>query len=127
MQCQTHREIDYKVCFGALSDLKTEPKVLTRLLDNLTFRDAPKEIAFTLKDSNSLVIYNNAVTTVGQLLNKRREMDPTSVVNYHKLNEIPADGDGPSFTLTNSHTIVFAMANPMAMDEGEGHTTQQKH
>jgi hypothetical protein len=93
----------------------------------LLVRDARKEIPFTLKDADSLVIFNNTVTTVGQLLNKRREMDPTCALNYHKITDKPAGGVGPSFTLTNSHSIVFAMANPMAMDEGEGHTTQQKH
>ena len=90
-------------------------------------RDTRKEIPFTLKDADSLVIFNNTVTTVGQLLNKRRDVDPMCVLNYHKITDKPAGGVGPSFTLTNSHSVVFAMANPMAMAEGDGHTTQQKH
>ena len=41
MQCQTSQETVSKICFGALSDFKTDPEILTRLPANPTIRAPP--------------------------------------------------------------------------------------
>jgi hypothetical protein len=78
------------------------------------------------KDANSLVIYNNTVTTVGELVLKQRELQPDCSVNYHTLKEVVVGDGGPAFTFEQANFVVFVPANQQALSEAEGGGGQQE-
>jgi hypothetical protein len=81
-----------------------------------------KEVPFLLESSTSEVIFNGELTTVGAVLQKKMETDPTAFIAYHKVVEEPGKDD---FKLTQTASVVFVPKNKVNIEadggeEGEG-------
>ena len=85
--------------------------------------DPKKEIKYRLSGPDQRVLYNGALTTVGALVEARRNSGPSPVVNvnYHKMIERPVDGYPGNFELQMVHDLRFT-PSPAANVENEGGT-----
>ena len=80
------------------------------------------ELLYQLQDSNSPVIFNGALTTVGDVYNARLETHPNAEINYHKV--VKSDGSGNDFTLQLEHVVVFTPAAKVTITGPEGSTEE---
>ena len=79
-----------------------------KLLKGLEETPPDNSIEFSLTDSESLVVYNNCVTTIGAILQVERLKKPDLAPCYHKV--IDNEADSRAFTLQQTHRIVFVPA-----------------
>ena len=79
--------------------------------------DPEKEIMFAVKDGADPIIFNGALTTVGDILSKRRQTHNNAVVNYHDLTEL----EPGKFSFEQKHSVVFKpQGSRVAAAGGEG-------
>lgn len=78
--------------------------------------DTEKDILFTLEDSHSQILFNNVLTTVGEVLKLKRESMPLADINYHDI----LDDDGVKFKLAQKHHVVFQPQASQQVTEVEG-------
>jgi hypothetical protein len=79
-------------------------------------------LLFSLENSESLIILNSVLTTVGEALRVKRESTPTAEINYHELTDVV----GTKFTLNRKHHIVFIpQGSQPATEEEEGVSSLQ--
>ena len=85
--------------------------------------DPKKEIKYRLSGPDQRVLYNGALTTVGALVQSRRNSGPSPVVNvnYFKMVEKPEEGNPGNFELEMVHDLRF-VPQPGATVENEGGT-----
>jgi hypothetical protein len=76
--------------------------------------DPEKEIMFTVKDGTDPILFNGILTTVGDVLAKRRQTHNNAVVNYHDFHE-PAPG---KFTFEQKHFVVFKPQGSQVAEAG---------
>ena len=78
--------------------------------------DLGKKISYGLSDYNTDVILEGKIAKLIDVVNTRRQKDPTCKVAYHDMRPI-ADGPPGAFSVTRTHHVVFSPGGP---EEGEG-------
>ena len=78
--------------------------------------DPEKEVMFAVKDGADPIIFNGALTTVGDILSKRRQTHNNAVVNYHDLTEL----EPGKFSFEQKHFVVFKPQGSQVAEAGGG-------
>jgi hypothetical protein len=66
-------------------------------------------------NSESLILLNSVLTTVGEALRVKRESTPTAEINYHEMTDVV----GKKFTLNRKHHVVFIPQGSQQATEDE--------
>ena len=99
----------YKGKFLLQGDRKAEA-------DGLQLRAS--DCLYQLHDSNSLVVFEGKVATVGQVVAQKRALTPLSVVIcYHDLVEQPTPEDAKHFVLQVKNQVLFRPENAPAAED----------
>ena len=76
---------------------------------------------FAVKDGADPIIFNGALTTVGDILSKRRQTHNNAAVNYHDLTEL----EPGKFSFEQKHFVVFKPQGSQVAEAG-GRATMER-
>ena len=84
-----------------------------KMCESLDAVDPEKEIVYDLKNSDSLIMFNGEVKTIGEVVANQREKDPLCKLAYYTMEEVPGKSQN-EFTLVAKHLVAFVPSKPEA-------------